>query len=169
MASGSYPLDVLHVASPCPVSWDAMPGDGRVRFCPQCRQHVYNLSAMNRAEAETLLAEREGRVCVRFYRRADGTVLTSDCPVGLWAVRRRLAVLAGAVAGLLLLVPAWRAGMSAADRGGPAPSNLKECVEMVWEWFRPPSRAVTMGTPCPPSLPPAGPVGGQMPAPPDAP
>ena len=25
----------------------------------------------------------QGRLCVRFYRRADGTVLTQDCPVGL--------------------------------------------------------------------------------------
>ena len=35
--------------------------------------------------------EKEGRLCVRFYTRADGTVLTQDCPVGLRAVRVKLA------------------------------------------------------------------------------
>jgi hypothetical protein len=43
---------------------------------------VYNLSAMSEAEAHKLIAQREGRVCVRFYQRRDGTVLTTDCPVG---------------------------------------------------------------------------------------
>ena len=35
-----------------------------------------------------LLEEREGRICIRLYRRADGTVITADCPVGV--KRRRL-------------------------------------------------------------------------------
>ena len=29
-----------------------------------------------------IVAEREGSMCVRFFRRTDGTVLTADCPVG---------------------------------------------------------------------------------------
>jgi hypothetical protein len=37
---------------------------------------------MTEAEARSVVAERDGRVCVRFYQRRDGTVLTSDCPVG---------------------------------------------------------------------------------------
>ena len=40
-------LDTLAVASPCPASWDAMEGDDRVRYCPRCRQNVYNLTAMS--------------------------------------------------------------------------------------------------------------------------
>ena len=75
-------LATLSVASPCPAPWDAMKGDQRVRFCESCQKNVYNLSAMTTAEAETLLGKVEGRLCVRFYRRTDGTVLTSDCPVG---------------------------------------------------------------------------------------
>lgn len=59
-----------------------MDGDERVRFCRECSRNVYNLSAMSAPEACRLVAEREGRVCVRFYQRRDGTVLTSDCPVG---------------------------------------------------------------------------------------
>jgi hypothetical protein len=101
MPDHQSPLDRLTIASPCAVSWDAMSGDDRVRSCAQCRLNVYNLSAMTRPEAETLIAQKEGRACVRFYRRADGTVLTQDCPVGLAAVRRKLRRLAGAAAALL--------------------------------------------------------------------
>lgn len=36
-----------------------------------------------------MVAEHEGHLCVRFYTRAEGTMLTQDCPVGLRAVRYR--------------------------------------------------------------------------------
>jgi hypothetical protein len=84
-------LDSIRVASPCRADWDRMRGDGRVRYCGECRLHVYNFSAMTREEAEALVLANEGRLCARFYRRADGTVLTRDCPVGLRAVRARAA------------------------------------------------------------------------------
>ncbi len=93
-------LDDLKIASPCAVSWDSMTGDARVRDCSQCRLRVYNLSAMTRPEAEKLIEEKEGRLCVRFFRRADGTVLTQDCPVGLRAARLRLLRLSGAIAAM---------------------------------------------------------------------
>ena len=72
----------LTIATPCPASWDDMEGDDRVRFCPECELNVYNLSAMTEEQALALVQEREGRLCVRLYQREDGTVLTSDCPVG---------------------------------------------------------------------------------------
>jgi hypothetical protein len=72
----------LRIASPCSVAWDSMVGDAQVRFCGSCQKHVYNLSAMTLDEARALIAEREGRLCARVYQRADGTVLTADCPVG---------------------------------------------------------------------------------------
>jgi hypothetical protein len=59
-----------------------MDGDERVRFCRECNRNVFNLSEMTEREARTIVREREGRLCVRFYQRRDGTVLTSDCPVG---------------------------------------------------------------------------------------
>ena len=90
-------LDRLEIASPCSASWEQMVGDDLVRHCDSCRLNVYNLSGMTRDEAETLMQEREGRLCVRFYRRADGTVLTRDCPVGLRAIRRRLARIAASI------------------------------------------------------------------------
>ena len=103
------PLEDVRVASPCNASWDAMIGDGRVRFCAACQKNVYDLSAMAREEAEQLLATHEGTLCVRLYRRADGTVLTSDCPEGRRKKRVRLAVLSVAGAGAMAAaaVTAW--------------------------------------------------------------
>jgi hypothetical protein len=74
-----------------------MIGDDRARFCDECHLHVYNIAELTRAEAETLIATTEGRVCARIYRRSDGTVITRDCPVGLRALRRRMARSATAI------------------------------------------------------------------------
>ncbi|MCA9575326.1 MAG: hypothetical protein R3B40_19380 [Polyangiales bacterium] len=88
-------LSQLRVASPCRESWEGMQGDDRVRHCGKCDKNVYNLSALEPHQAEALLREREGELCVRFYRRADGTVMTSDCPTGSGKRRlKRLAVAA---------------------------------------------------------------------------
>ena len=97
MARFSSPLDHVRVAAPCPADWDKMIGTDRARFCGQCNLNVYNLSSMSRAEAEAFISNSEGRVCVRFYRRRDGSILTSNCPVGLRAMRRRLSRVAAAV------------------------------------------------------------------------
>jgi TonB family protein len=81
------PLEKIKVAAPCKAEWRWMYGDDRVRFCGQCNQNVYNLSAMTREQAEALILRTEGRLCVRFYRRADGTILTKNCSVGLQAIK----------------------------------------------------------------------------------
>jgi hypothetical protein len=82
-------LGRVHVASPCSVSWDSMQGDGQVRHCALCDKDVYNLSAMTRDEAESLLRSRaNGELCATFYRRTDGTILTADCEVGVEKKRR---------------------------------------------------------------------------------
>ena len=75
-------LDSLRVASPCNESWDDMIGDARTRFCGKCQKHVHNISELTREEAETFLQAATESVCIRMYQRADGTVLTTDCPVG---------------------------------------------------------------------------------------
>jgi hypothetical protein len=49
---------------------------------------------MTKPEAEHLVAQTEGRLCIRYYRRADGTILTKNCPVGLRALKRRLSRIA---------------------------------------------------------------------------
>jgi hypothetical protein len=98
------PLDHLRIAAPCSADWDQMFSfeDKRVRFCSQCNLNVYNLSDMSRQEAEALINKTEGRLCVRFYRRADGSILTQNCPVGLRVIRRRVAWAAQVVLGMAL-------------------------------------------------------------------
>jgi hypothetical protein len=91
-------LDDLRVAAPCDVSWDEMEGNGRARHCARCKKPVFNISAMTRADAQLFLLERVHGACVHFYRRADGTILTSDCPVGQRMRRHVQALIALAVA-----------------------------------------------------------------------
>jgi hypothetical protein len=98
----SNPLDHISIASPCHADWDQMTGNDRARFCGQCNLNVYNLSSMTREEAELLIGRTEGRLCVRYFRRADGSVLTRDCPVGLRAIRRRMSYVARAVGSAVL-------------------------------------------------------------------
>ena len=86
MSQPKIKLNNIRIASPCSQKWEAMNGDERQRFCSHCQLHVYNFSAMTKAEVEGLLRNAESRVCGRFYQRTDGTMLTQDCPVGLRAM-----------------------------------------------------------------------------------
>lgn len=95
------PLNNLKVASPCSQDWKAMIGTERKRYCGDCKLNVYNLSGMSKTEAENLIGNAEGRMCVRFFQRADGTVLTQDCPVGWKAFKKRASVAATAFASLI--------------------------------------------------------------------
>jgi hypothetical protein len=89
MTQPTLSLDRLKIASPCPADWETMTGNDQVRFCDRCQLNVYNISAMTRIETTELIAKTEGRLCAQIYRRVDGTVMTSDCPVGLRALRRK--------------------------------------------------------------------------------
>jgi hypothetical protein len=81
-------LEVIQIATPCHASWEKMRGNDRVRFCDECKLNVYNISAMTRQAASELVSQREGRLCVQMYRRADGTVVTDDCGPIRKAARR---------------------------------------------------------------------------------
>jgi hypothetical protein len=100
----TFNVDEIRVASPCHARWNDMDGDERARFCGQCSKHVFNLSSMTRGQIETLVREKEGKFCGRFHRRADGTMLTADCPSRLRKMRGRLAKLGGALGALVLSV-----------------------------------------------------------------
>lgn len=108
-------LDDIRVASACHERWDAMTGDEQSRFCGSCRKNVYNLSSMTREAAEALVRSKEGDLCVRFFRRTDGTILTADCPVGVRRKRVRLVAAAGAVTALA----AGAVGFTFAQMGAP--------------------------------------------------
>ena len=91
-------LNDVQIASPCTANWEAMApvsdDPNQVRHCEQCQLNVFNLSGMTNDAAEALLAnhhsaENPERLCIRLYRRTDGTVLTQDCPVGIQLKHKR--------------------------------------------------------------------------------
>ena len=93
-----------------------MDGSEHVRFCGQCERNVYNLSSLTSDEALDLVQLYDGQMCVRFWQRSDGTMLTRDCPVGLKAFRRRLRrKLAGIMALFAVLVLGGPRGASAQE------------------------------------------------------
>jgi hypothetical protein len=138
-------LESLRIATPCQADWDDMKGDNRVRFCGRCEKNVYNLSAMSRTEAEALVGAKEGRMCVRLYQRTDGTVLTSDCPVGVRRARLRHRVWAsvsGVAASMALAFGIFsgraRADLSVTGEKHPTPQPQATHVAMGGAVARPP-------------------------------
>ncbi len=151
-------LDQLQIASPCQEPWSAMKGDDRARHCDRCEQQVYDLSAMTRSEAEKFLSVAEGRVCVRFYKRFDGTVLTADCPEGVRRRRRRrVAGLVGLAAGATMLTTlVFRAAVSrrvARDTMGSIEATQGQTMQ--GEPPPPPAVMGTIAAPMVPSPPPS--------------
>ena len=102
MSKFDSPLNNIKIASPCSADWNEMYGDDRKRFCGDCKLNVYNLSGMAKGEAESLIMNAEGRLCVRFYKRADGSVITEDCPVGWAKVKHRTKVFATAAFSMIM-------------------------------------------------------------------
>jgi hypothetical protein len=121
-------LDTIRIASPCTADWASMTGDERVRHCGQCDRKVYDLSEMTRQQAEALVFQAEGRLCARFYRRADGTILTADCPVGLARARARVASWAARGAAALAAMITLAAAASPSRRG----IALRDCEPFAW-------------------------------------
>lgn len=157
MSRPNLSLDVIDVASPCQASWGSMRGDDRTRFCSECSLHVYNISGMNRSEAEQLVSNAEGRLCVRFFRRSDGTVLTQDCPVGVSMIRRRAArMLAGVSALLAFLMAGFAAAASSPSRSSLA-GTARSPLQRIVEWLDPPMAPIqgkmVMGDICLPAPP----------------
>ena len=145
-------LDTIQIATPCGVSWEAMTGDDQVRFCHDCKLRVYNISEMTRQDAQEVLERKEGRLCIRLYRRADGTLISQDCPVG---VRRRFRKTVGRIA-FVLVVGSWLA--AALNMSGPTSrrnSILRdvEPFKTLFGWLLPPTpvfRTVAQGLYCTP-------------------
>lgn len=143
-------LNQISVASPCAEPWDTMRGDDQVRHCDRCDKNVYNISVMRLEDIAELVERKEGRMCVRFFRRTDGTILTDDCPVGVRAaVRRKLALAAAFIAS----IGAWMSTTFGRTCGGgiprapvspyespkpvrtvPSPSPSSQCKSNEGQW-----------------------------------
>lgn len=100
------------IAAPCPVGWDEMTGDEKQRLCAQCNLHVLNVSEMTDEEVLVAMNRLRGgeRVCMRIYRRADGTFLTKNCPVGLELLKERAHQAAEGAGVAMRQAAAWISG-----------------------------------------------------------
>lgn len=176
-------LDDLRIASPCDADWEGMQAltddaGARARFCGSCEKNVYDLSAMTRDDAMQLIERHEGRCCVRFYQREDGTVLTEDCPVGVRALlkkaeRRALLAAAATVGAVAAFVALLLGAMNPISRRIqnfiPDVPDHQVMGEMAEEPMPPPP-PVRMGAPrmTPPTPDPGHVTMGKMEAPPKA-
>ena len=142
----------LKVASPCPMSWDEMSGDDRMRFCDRCELNVFNLSAMTEEELGTFMEQKKGdRLCGRFFQRPDGTVMTSDCPVG-WRrkIVKRIAIGATFLLGMIFTLTAF----GESERTAEYPSWIQAALDWLGLSTPPqptPQSFPTVGEICPPA------------------
>lgn len=149
-------LASIRIASPCPARWTDMTGDDRSRFCAQCQKHVYHLSGMTAEAIATLVIEKEGDFCARFYQRPDGSMLTADCPVGAARFPRRLRRLVLASVPLLVaaaMVNAWAGGKFDRDpkaQPGRFSGVVNRAIVQVQDWLGLAPRRTVMGMVCPP-------------------
>jgi len=90
MSDRSYPLAQLRIKEPCTEAWDAMHEVGTGRHCDKCSKKVHDLSQMDLAEAQALLADPAAPVCVRMRQDAAGRIMTRD----YWKVAAGVAVAA---------------------------------------------------------------------------
>jgi hypothetical protein len=146
----------LRISSPCPMRWESLPGDDRIRYCDRCRLNVYNLAEMSRDEVEGIVRTTKGRLCGRLYMRGDGTATLRDCPEGRGRILsrrlRKVAIGFGVVAVALLL------------RSGPRPDirGLPRWAQRIAEWIDPGCRTqggtMVVGALLPPPMPPPVPT-----------
>ena len=113
----------ISIASPCSADWNRMVGTESVGYCPECKLNVYNFLEMSSSEVDRIIAQREGRLCARYYQRTDGTMLTQNCPVGFRTVMRRVSILASAAMTALMSVGPVMAGPS-------LPRNSRQLIQI---------------------------------------
>lgn len=100
-AATRIPLAQVRVADPCPMSWDDMAGDDRARYCRHCDKHVHNLSALREDEAQRLICESAGSLCIAYVPDAQGAPTTlpyaaQKQPRYRWRLVAMIAALGGA-------------------------------------------------------------------------
>lgn len=122
----SADISRLIIPSPCQVGWDNMTGDERSRMCGQCDRRVYNLAAMTTNEVIEMVSGNE-RVCGRLHRRADGTVVTGECPVPAASPKK----LQFSIATLLILIT------SCAALCASVPWLGRRIEPIVQRWLKP--------------------------------
>jgi len=143
MGQDIHLLDSLELASPCSAKWSEMEGNNQKRYCKQCCLNVYNFAEMTRREAERIVESNEGRLCGILYRRADGTVLTRDCPVGVAALRKRLAISLSWI-GTATLACIGVLSILSGFPDGSIPLRSREPFKRLCNWLAPLSPPMTV-------------------------
>jgi hypothetical protein len=128
-------LDSITIPVACPVSWDAMHGDRRTRFCDQCSQNVHDVSELTREEAVQLVSGSEKLPCVRLFRRPDGRVMTADCMTRrerAWKWLHRRSTWAATLFALVFLGCSGPTGPAGDPcMGSPPPTTEEQVVEQA--------------------------------------
>jgi hypothetical protein len=82
-------IDRINVQTPCDADWDAMVGNDRIRVCEHCQLSVHNLSKMSFVQIEDLVAQSNGRLCVRYFQMPDGSPVVARRPSVLLQLGRK--------------------------------------------------------------------------------
>lgn len=128
MSRTSDLLDQINIPTPCDADWDHMIGNERVRFCEHCSKSVTNLSTMTRKQALELVSRSKGQMCVRYYKRPDGTVHTETAQGQLYQLKRRASrIAAGAFSAALGL----SSSALAAQAASPAPQLIATAFQLT--------------------------------------
>lgn len=122
----SNKLDQIQIPKPCPSDWEEMTGNDRMRYCEECKKHVYNLSKMSRREAEALIATRRGNLCARIVRQPDGSILTEEITPSIHQGIFRASPVASAVVTAVLTISSSGFAQMPVLMGKPIPTVTKE-------------------------------------------
>jgi hypothetical protein len=95
---------------------------------------------MSREEAENLIRHKEGRLCVRYVQRHDGTVITRDCQGLLRRKIRPPALIVMCMVCAALLAPLVLIWCSAEPGHGRRAGGLRsiEPFRTIMDWIDPP-------------------------------
>lgn len=95
-------LDQIQIKSPCSADWNSMIGNDQIRFCEHCNLSVQDISQMTRKRVLRLAAHSKGRLCIRYQRRPDGSLVTKSVGQKLHQISRRASrIAAGAFSATL--------------------------------------------------------------------
>ena len=95
---------LIEIKTPCTADWDSMIGNDRIRFCEHCNLNVNDLSQLTPKRVRRLVTKSNGRLCLRYQRRRDGSPIIKAVPAKLHKIGRRASrIAAGAFTATLSL------------------------------------------------------------------
>src|SRR4029079_18148159 len=116
--------------------------------------YVYNISELTQDQAESLIEEHEGKMCLRYFQRFEGTTMTKDCAVGWAAFKKRTLLIGGAAAAIVISVFSFLTLGAFAATLAANGVRVRSPIQVIDEMLFP--RAVAGGI-CAPPAPPAPP------------